>query len=1058
MFVAETAVKRRVTFIMLYIAAVGFGIYSLIHLKLDMYPDISFPLVVVITQYDGAAPEDIEELVTRPIEEGCAAVKGVEKIESDSKYNVSVVYVEFKWGTDIDQAKSDIHENIDMVRDNLPSDAKEPLVFSFDPSLEPILFFGVSGPYDQARLRDISVRQIEPQIERLPGVAAAETIGGLEREIQVRIRPEQLRAVSLSPQLVVDALRMENVQIPGGSLVYGQKEYSILPEGQFTSVDQIREIPVAVRGQAVIRLKDVADVVDTFQDITRYIHVNEKPGIMLMVRKQSGENSVESVKAVLDDLPNITARLPRGVRLNKIFSQADFIQRSIGNLSESSYLAVIITMLVLLVFLRRLTPSLIVASAIPISIIITFAAMDRVGMSLNIISFAGLALSVGMLVDNSIVVLESIYRHVELGAPPHEAAVKGTNEVDMAITASTLTSIAVFAPVLLVPGIAGALFRDMAMTICFSHAISLIVALTLVPLLCSIMLEKDMATSVKKPLGAAGKIFWVLFFPLTFPWWILKTYLGPFLAKVSLSFLNAVNTSYVYLLNLCMRWRVTTVVVSVAALAAAILVLVFYVGTDYFPDEDQGMMLFQLKAEVGTDVETTEKYMKQAVRILRERTPEAEVVASDVGTGEGFAAMFAEGSHAGVIRVRLSDMAKRKRSQQDIEKDLRKAFRAIPGATVDTFMPFNITGGADLEIKIVGHDLDTAKQVGQKVMEIVKKDPDAADTTFSMTEGRPEYHVVYDRERLAALGLPAAIPSSVISTFFQGTIATLYREKGDEYYVRVKAPRELRHDRRTLENLLVMTPTGKSVPLSSIARIESKLGPIKITRKDQKRVVTVSASSVGQDLGGFTKRIKKQLDAFQWPEGFSYMIGGGAEDFMESFQYLGLALLAALLLVFMVMASQFESLLEPFIIFLTIPFSVIGAAIALVVTGIPISIMAIIGEIVLVGIVTNNSIVLVDCANQRIEKDKMDYVTAVIAAGKMRLRPILMTALTTALGMIPLALVFGSGAEEWAPLARVIIGGLLLCTFVTLLVVPIFYIWFVGLTKRGKASLAGKAV
>jgi len=1046
MKIAAVAVRRRITFLMIYLSAVGFGIFSLTRLGLDMYPDISFPLVAVIVQYRGAAPQDIEQLVTRPLEEACASVEGVEEISSESKFGASVLMVNFEWGTNIREAEQDIRKNIDMFWEQLPQDAESPLIFSFDPSMQPVIFFGISGPYDQARLRQISESNIEPQIERIPGVAMAETIGGLKREIQVRIRPEQLRAVNLSPMQIVNALRSENLDIPGGSTQYGKMEYSILPKGQFHSVDEIREIPVTVRQGTVIKLSDVADVVDTFHEETRIIRVNGKPGIMLLIRKQSGANSVEVAGNVIEQLPGIEKRLPRGMKMNIIFNQADFINESLGNLGSTAVIAVILSAFVLLFFLRNIRAALIVSTAIPVSAVLTFAAMDQSDMSLNIISLAGIALAVGMLLDNSIVVLESIFRYVEMGEKPHVAAVKGTGEVGMAITASTLTTIAVFAPVLFVPGIAGAMFRDMAATICFSLTISLIVALTLIPLGASVMLEREGAEKKKRSVG--GWILWVIFLPVTLPWFIISRTLGWALGRFSDVFLKAITAAYRALLNQAMNHRVITFVLAILLLAGSVF-LATQIKQDFFPKEDQSMTFFQLKTEVGTHVESTDTYARQAEKIIEKTVPEMEVVSADIGVGDGFGAMFGEGSHAALFRIRLIDKGTRERSQEEIEKALRDAFKEIPGATVDAFMPFNLTGGSDLEIKIVGHDLDTARSVGMKVKNIVESDPDAADVMFSLDEGRPEYHVIYDRQRLAALGLPASAPSSVISTFFQGTIATVYREEGEDYYVLVRAPKEVRKDPRALENLLIQTPSGKSVPLSSIAKIKRALGPTKVTRLDQKRVVTVSASSTGGDLGGLTSRIQEKLDKFPWPEGFGYRIGGTAEDLMESFMYLGIALIVALILVYMVMASQFESLLEPFIIFITIPFSLIGSALVVDITGIPISVTAIIGQIMLIGIVVNNAIVFVDYANRMMEKG-MDRLEAVIETGRVRMRPILMTALTTIFSMLPLALEIGTGAESWSPLARVIMGGLFVSTFITLLVVPVLFYWFVGMTKRGK--------
>lgn len=1004
MSLQSLAVRRRVTFLMLFIVVLGFGLFSLARLKLDLWPDITFPYIVVITQYTGASPEDIEQLVTRPVEEACAAVEGVKNVTSNSKLSSSVVFVELEWGTDIDQAEIDIRKNLDLYRDLMPADADEPLSFAFDPSMEPVLMYAVTGPYDQAKLQDVSKHDIEPLLERIEGVASADTEGGLSREIQVRVLPDRLAAAGVSTQQILMALRRENMQVPAGYVTAGARELSIQAHGAFNSVDEIREVVVGVAGGVPMRLKDVADVVDTVHEQTRVIKVDGRDAVMLLLRKQSGSNTVQTVNNVLRTMPDIVKSLPKGVQLKELYSQADFVKQALGNLNMSALMAVGITMIVLFLFLRSFAASIIVGVAIPASVVVSFAVMDQAGLTLNILSMTGLALAVGMLVDNSIVVLEACYRHLAMGKRPARAAVDGTTEVGTAITASTLTTVVVFAPVLFVPGLAGAMFRDMAATICISLSASLVVALTIIPLGVSMFVRKVPNVEVG---------------------WLARSY-------------NRIQ-------GVTLRWRKLTVLAANLLLGLG-LALILGSGIDMFPKNDHGMIAMTIKGQVGSSLAAMEEVRRKAEAIAKKEVPEATAIMAQFGTAEGFMAMFSEGGHSGLLRVKLPPRSKRQRAQKEIEEALRKSLNDIPGIEAKV-MEMGMTGESGVVVEIFGHDLRTARAVGLDVKKRISQIEGTRDATFSLEEAKPELHVIYDRVRLARLGLTTSDVSSALSAFFQGTIAAVYREGGNDYNILVRSPRAFREGTANLENMVEASPIGGSFPLRSVARIDEEAGPVQITRKDQERYVTVTAASVGEDLGGLTEKIDKMLKKYPWPEGFRYHIGGEAEDLQESMWYLTLALIAALLLVYMVMAGQFESFLTPFIIFLTVPFSLIGVGIALFATNIPLSVTAIIGIVILVGVVVNNSIVLVDYANQLVETG-MDRIEAIRVAGQVRLRPILMTAMTTMLGMTPMALELGEGAESWSPLARVVIGGLAVCVFVTLLVVPNLYIW---LTKWRKA-------
>ncbi len=1002
------SVRRGVTFLMIYLLVVGFGLFSLARLRLDMYPDVAFPMMGIITSYEGASPTDVEELISRRIEEAVTKVEGVEQVTSSSKQGVSVVLVEFEWGTDLDMREIDVRKAIGFIEAFLPDDASEPMIFTFDPSLQPILFFGVEGAYSQAELREIVEDQLEPRLERIPGVASAFTMGGQKRQIRVEILPERLQAFGISVQQVVQVLRMENVTLPSGSVVQGMREFPVETHGQFTSVEDIEGVVVGVEGMVPVYLRDVARVVDGTQEPTNIVRNDGHPGMLCMVQKQSDANTVQTVRQIRRQLPEIMAALPRGVKLHVLFDQSEIVEKSLGNLSSTALYAFILAGLVLLFFLLSFRTSFIVAMAIPISALATFSIMDQASVTLNIISMAGLALAVGMLVDNSIVVVENIFRHVELGEDPRTASMEGAREVSMAITASTLTTIAVFAPILFVPGIAGMMFRDMALTICFSLVTSLLVALTLIPLAASRLLGR-----------VPGKEH------RSIP------------ARAILGFLGFVTRTYTRSLVWALEHRWATLALAVASTVASGY-LAFGLEVDFMPKADQGLILLQVEGPVGASLDEMDTLFRQIEAVVEQAVPERTALSVQLGQGEGFTALFGEGSHTGIVRIKLRPLAERVRRQKEIEEDLRARLDRIPGIKTSVMQPKFSTSEGDIVVEIYGHDLETARKFGKQIQEIARSTPGTADVNFSLEEGTPSFKVVLDRERLAALGLNAATVSSTISTLFQGTIATLFRDQGKEYDIMVRAPKAFRSDVHNLEEVEIQTPTGRTVPLSSVARVEQYLGPVSIDRKNQQRVAKVFMNVPGNDLGGVTADLERRISRLVPPDGFSLKVTGTAEDLRESFLYLGLAFMAAVLLVYMVMASQFESLLHPFVIILSVPLAGIGVVAALYLTGTSISVTAAIGVILLVGIVVNNAIVLVDFVNQ-LREGGMPLRQAIETAGRLRLRPILMTAATTVLAMIPLALEIGTGAETWSPLARTVIGGLTAATVLTTVVVPVIY-------------------
>ncbi|MBN2416411.1 efflux RND transporter permease subunit [bacterium] len=1033
MSIITTAIRRGVTFFMVYIIAVGFGLFSLSRLKIDLWPSLEFPVVAIITQYTGVGPYDIESVVTRPIEESVAAVQNIKTVSSTSKQGLSLVLLEFEWGTDMDQAEIDVRTYLDFVEDYLPDDISDPLVFAFDPSMQPIMMLSIgSDQYGMAELRRIAEQELEPRLERIPGVASVNTSGGLKREIKVLVDPVRLRAHHISIQQISSALQMNNLQLPSGWIDDDFRELTIQTEGEYQTIEQIENTNIAVINGSVIRVRDVADVVDGFVDQRQRVLVNDQTAVMAVLQKQSVANTVSVSREVRSRFGQILSELPKGLEIETIWDQAEFINRSMSNLGNTALEAIFLAFLVLLFFLRNIRSSLIVSISIPVSMVVTFAVMDQAGLTLNIISMAGLALAVGLLVDNSIVVLESIYRHREEGKSAREAADIGSSEVAMAITASTLTTISVFVPVLFVPGLAGQMFRDMVLTICFSLAVSLVVALTLVPLLASRIVK------VRNQLDENG-----------------------FLMKVSDRigvWIDNLKNAYLKSLKWALGHKKIMMFSTLGALVLSVFMLIAS-GGEFLPESDQGYLQLAVDRSAGTSLHEMEKSVHQLNKLIEEYVPEAVMVYDNFGQGEGIVAAFSSSaSYQGEIMVKLLPRTQRKRSLEEIQEDIRARVEKIPDVKVsfeDRGAAIFFGGGGDIAVKIFGHDLDIAEVIAKQIMEKVKKVENVTEVEMSIKESSPELRVQLDRMRIADLGLSTAQIGQVISSNILGSVATRFREGGDEYDVRVQLKDKARENFEDIGDILLMTPLGRQVPLRSIAEITYDKAPPEIAREDQERLVTVSISVTGQDLRTPTNRVRRILADMSIPNDFRLEIGGTAEDMMESFMYLGIAFLVAMILTYMVMASQFESLIDPFIILFTVPLSVIGVALGLFLTGTTLSVMAMIGIIMLVGIIVNNGIVLVDYINQLRERG-MEMYEAIVLAGDARMRPVLMTALTTILAMVPLALGLGESGENWAPMARSVIGGLLVGTILTLLIVPVVYSSVEKMAEQRKVKRAAR--
>lgn len=1042
MRIAEFSVKRRVTVAMAYLVVVGFGLFGLSQLKIDLYPDIDFPIIIVVTNYQGVGPEDVENLLTRPIEESVTAVKNVEKVSSQSSQGVSLVTLEFAYDADMDQAEADVRNAVDFIRDVLPEDATEPLVFAFDPSMIPVLYISVNSPYlGSAELRKLSEDNVEALLERVEGVASVQTWGGLERQINVNLNPIALAAYSLSPEQVARAVQMGGGLIPAGSIETTTRNYNLRVFSEYLDVDQVANTVVTFKGGEPIYVKEVADVEDGFKDQTADVRANYGQGVLMIVQKQSDANTVIAARRVKEELPNVLERMPEGVRFDVMFDQSDFITRSVGNLSNTAVIAFFMAVGVVYLFLRNWRGSVIIGVGIPVSIVATFSVLMLADLTLNVITMAGLALAIGMLVDNSIVVLENVYRHRELGESMNEASRRGAAEVGMAIAASTFTTISVFLPVLFVPDITGRLFRDMVYTIAFSLLVSLVVALTLVPALSSRILRT--ASELQSHAEREG-----------------KTLFGKFKNSIGRG-LDRFGETYAKHLNWALTHRKTTLGIVAVFLVGSIGVATT-LGGEFLPRSDQSFVNVIFEAEAGVSLPQLRKRVLDIEDAVRDEVPELESLSLNFGQQEGIGAI---GNSSNTIEMflRLVPLDERTRSQSEIQDALRERFDNIPGITYTIQQGGAFSNERDVEVKVFGHDIEQTKAIAEDLEAKIEKIEALADVSLNMESVAPELHVRLNKDMLNSYGLSTLEVAQNISTAIQGRVAARFREGSDEYNVYVQLDEAYRQEKSDVERVRIPLPMGgETIELKSVATIEPEAATPNIYRENQNRYVSVGASLAGSDLSGAVAEVEEAIAETPIPSDVTVVIGGTAEDQQEAFFYLIVAFLAAILLVYMIMASQFESLISPFIIMFTVPLSIIGVFFFLFVTQTTISVMALVGLVMLVGIAVNNGIVLVDFINQ-LRAEGREIGEAVREASKARMRPVLMTALTTILGMTPLAIELGTGAETWSPLARSVIGGMISTTGLTLLVIPVLYLMthsaverFKGFALKTYARLRGK--
>jgi HAE1 family hydrophobic/amphiphilic exporter-1 len=980
----------------------------------------------IIVSYSGVAPQEIENMVTIPLEEAIATIQGVKNINSYSREGSSVVLMEFNWGTDMDVSALNIREKIDQVKGFLPADASDPIIIKFDPSLMPILVLGMdSEEKNLQKLQEYAEDIIEPRLERLEEVASVLINGGLVREILVSIDNEKLRSNQLSFGQVTAALAGENVNLPAGTLKEGTINFLIRTLGRFESIQDIEEILISnIRGNKIY-LGDIAKVEDTFKERNSITYVNGKPGIMMSLQKESGKNTVTVAKRIFKELETIQKLLPDDISITTVFDSSDFIKKTISQVGWVALYGAILAVFVLLFFLGNLSSTVIIGFAIPISLIFTFSLLYFSNLTLNMMTLGGLALGIGMMVDNSIVVLENIFRYRELGTDIKKSACLGASEVGTAISASTFTTIAVFLPILYVQGIASELFRSMGYTITFSLLTSLLVALTLVPMLSSKILRlkmKDNSPSASKEnlvqnsLGQGGRIF------------------------------NFVREEYSRLISWSLRHRGIVFILAVIIFAGSIMLIPF-VGTEFIPSSDQGQFNINITLPTGTNLETTREVVSEVEKVVLE-IAEIKSILTIAGEGSGGMGFSTEGGNSGTIMVNLVDQDKRERNMVQIINQLRQKIGAYPDAQIKfSEQGFTFSSGSDLEVKISGDSLDELENIANRILILITEVEGVYDLKSSVEDVRPELHVNIDREKANLYGLNTAQIASTVHDALLGRVASIYQEKGEQIDIRIRLEEEDRNSIEEVENILISSSVGLQIPLKEIAEVTVDSGPKGIDRKNQQRVVNVSGNISDRFLGRVIQDAQQQLDKLVLPEDYRYEFVGQNREMQESFLELALALVLSILLVYMIIAAQFESLLMPLAVMFSVPFSLIGVILALLLSGKSLNVLSFIGIIMLVGIVVNNSIVLIDYINKLRQKG-MERKEAIILGGKTRLRPILMTMFTTVLALVPMALGVGEGAELRAPMAITIIGGLTSSTFLSLIIVPIFYTFLDDLSQK----------
>jgi hydrophobic/amphiphilic exporter-1 (mainly G- bacteria), HAE1 family len=1031
MSIPRFAIQRPVMMAMISSIIILIGGISLSRLPVDLLPDISQPTVNVRVNYTGVGPLEMEELVVRPLEQQLSAVQGLDQMNSSASEGNANIQMNFTWGTDLSEAMNDIRTRIDRVRGRLPEDADPPVVQKFDSNAAPIMGIALEstdGALDRVQLRELAENILSPRLERVQGVAAVTVNGGLRRQIHVDLSREKITALDLSVDRVVNVLKNENQNIPIGEVYQGDRALLLRSQGQYQNLEQIASTVVLTKNGVPIYLRDIADVRDSTEDIRSVLRINGRPGVRLSVTKQSGTNTVQIAQGVRAEMERINREVP-GVKLSMLDDSAKFIERSISAVQEHVMLGSVLVVLIIFLFLRNFRSTLIVCTSIPISVVGTFALLYFGGLTLNTMTFGGLALGVGMIVDAAIVVLENSFRHMEhYGKDRMQASIDGSEEVWSAILASILTHIAVFVPLLFLEGVSSIMFRQLSVVVVFSLLMSLFVAVTLVPVLCSRLLVLPPPPEKRSAIG--GKLY-----------------------GFSERFLNGMDEGYTKLLHLALSHR--PIVVGLAAVSVVVAVVVGRtLPTELATQADEGQVSVSVELAQGTRIEVTDPVLQRVEAAINQFVPELTDVITNAGGGGGFGPPGGGNVNRGQLQILLKPKDERTRSSDQIAQDLRRQLSGIPGVIVranasggnnqlNRFLSGGNNGGGRLSLEIRGDNLDDARKVAQAAKDLLDTVPNVADARLGRDDGRPELAVEVDRAKAALLGLSSATVANTMRTNVAGTQAALFRQGGQEYPIVVRLKEDQRQAVSDVQDVLVSTPQGTVVQAKNLMKVADSVGPSQIQRKNQQRIAYVSAdpeANLSEAVDAVNARLPQLFGLL--PKDFSIGFGAEVEQQAKAFDQLRTVLLLALVLVYAVMASQYESLKDPFIIMFSVPTAAIGVVMALKLTSTSFNMQAYIGIIMLAGIVVSNGILLVDYTNVLRRRDGMPLRQAVETAGRTRLRPILMTSIATGLGLVPMSLGIGEGSELQVPLARVVIGGLTTSLLITLVLVPTVYTLF----------------
>ena len=1037
MKIYESAVRKPISTALIFIGVIVFGLFSMTKLGIDQYPDIEVPYISVITMYPGGNAEDIETNITRVMEDQLNSVDNLEKITSKSTDNVSMVTLEFEYGCDLTEAANDVRDVVSRSQSLLPEDVEYPTVMKFSSSMMPIMMLSVTADESYNALYKILDDKMVNELNRINGIGSVAVIGAREREVQVHVDPKKLEAYGLTVESLGQIIASENINVPAGELDLGTQTFNLKVDLEFDDSRELFDIVISNQNGRTVMLSDVADIKDTLEELTMDERINGRQGVRIIVQKQTGANSVQIIEDVQAKLKEIIPNLPPDCKVETIFESSQEIKSAINSLAETIMFAFIFVILVVMFFLGRWRATFIICLTIPISLICAFIYLYAVGSTLNIISLSALSIAIGMVVDDAIVVLENITTHIERGSKPKEAAIYATNEVWLSVIATTLVVVAVFMPLTMIPGMSGILFRELGWIVTIVVCVSTTAAITLTPMLSAYMLKLDGGAHTYKGIG-------IIYKPID-------------------KFLMWLDDVYESMLRFVVKWRKTATLLLLAVFGLS-LMLLKQVPTEFFPASDNARISMTVKLPQNTHVSETSRIARQVDSIISVKFPYINMVSTSAGensSNNAFAAMQTTGSHLINYNIRMprrSDMVRP--TIFEISDELRKDLARIPEIEEFQVIPGGSQGGmggaSNVTIKVFGHDIEKAMLTAKDLQARMSQLSTLRDVKLSREDLQPEFNVRFDRDKLSYYGLNSATAAQFVRNRIYGYECAKYREDGDEYNIVVRYAEEFRESIEDVENIVLYTAMGQAIKLKDVATVTEEFASPEIERENRQRIVTVEGSlGAGVALGEAVAEVNGLLAEFETPTGLTLEIGGSIEDQGEAFSDIGLLLALIIILVYIVMATQFESLVYPFIIMFTIPFAMSGVFIALWLTQTPLSIIALIGAIMLVGIVTKNGIVMVDYMNLLVERGS-SISDAVIMGGKSRLRPVLMTSLTTVLGMLPMALGLGEGSEIWQPMGIAVVGGLLMSTIITLFIVPSLYAMLEGSLERRAQRKAEK--